>query len=147
MTLSNMAVVVRELQPVEDKMALAPLALRINRLDDTLQNMARLAAYAQLRSAGRMGAAPVDDLIAFGQELQHRPRRWLEAARAVDAANSTAFVAFRAAWQAGDERLHDLCAMRTAFVRTPAARKPQVRKPLAGKSRRQQRLDRQIASA
>jgi uncharacterized protein (DUF2252 family) len=123
MTLANTAFVVRELQPVEDKVALAPLAQRINRLDDTLQSMARLSAYAQLRSAGRLGAAAVDDLIGFGQQLQQRPRRWLEAARAIDAANSAAFATFRSAWQAGDERLHALCGVAAAGARKAAASK------------------------
>jgi len=122
--LGKTAFVVRELQPVEDKVALAPLAQRINQLDDTLQSMARLAAYAQLRSAGRMGAAAVDDLIDFGQQVQQRPRRWLEAARAIDAANSAAFATFRSAWQSGDERLHALCPVGAAGTRNPSAGKP-----------------------
>jgi len=131
LNLGNTAFVVRELQPVEDKVALAPLAQRINRLDETLQSMARLSAYAQLRSAGRTGAAAVDDLIAFGRQLQQRPRRWLEAARAIDAANSAAFATFRSAWQAGDERLQALCA-----VGAPNARKVAARKAARGSARK-----------
>jgi len=142
MTLGNTAFVVRELQPVEDKMALAPLARRINRLDDALQDMARLAAYAQLRSAGRMGAAPVDALIAFGHELQHRPRRWIEASRAVDAANNAAFAAFRTAWQSGDERLQALCTGRTTGARKSLAHKPGAHKPTASKTRKLPRRQR-----
>jgi len=130
MMLGDTPFIVRELQPVEDRVALAPLAQRINRLDETLRAMAKLAAYAQLRSAGRMGAAAVDDLIAFGHELQQRPRRWLEAARAADAANSAHFATFRAAWQAGDERL-----TRLSTVRSPAGRKSAARKRAGGKSR------------
>jgi len=133
MHLGSSAFVVRELQPVEDKMALAPLALRINRLDETLQAMARLSAYAQLRSAGRMGAAPVDDLMAFGHELQRRPRRWIEAARAVDAANSAAFATFHSAWHDGDERLHALCA--------PVTRAASASGPSAGKSLGARKID------
>ncbi|SPE33612.1 conserved hypothetical protein [Burkholderiales bacterium] len=109
MTFGAVPFVVRELQPVEDRVTLPRLGRRIDRLDQTLQSMATLAAYAQLRSAGRMGAAGVDDLIEFGHELRARPRRWGEAARAVDAANSAAFANFRTVWQAGDERLHRLC--------------------------------------
>jgi|GEM_PF-175901 len=127
--------VVRELQPVEDKMALAPLARRIDRLDETLQAMARLAAYAQLRSAGRTGAAGVDDLIEFGNELRARPRRWVDAARSVDAANSAAFATFRTAWQTGDERLHALCIVRGTGASGPGASKLVGRKVAAGKFR------------
>lgn len=131
MMVGNAPFVVRELQPVEDKMAFAPLARRINQLDETLQAMARLAAYAHLRSAGRMGAASVDDLMAFGQQLQRRPRRWLEASRAVDAANSLAFAAFRSAWEKGDERLHSLCAVRTPGPSAPRPGNSAVRRSAA----------------
>jgi uncharacterized protein (DUF2252 family) len=120
--LGKLPFVVRELQPVEDKMALGPLARRIDKLDDTLQAMARLAAYAQLRSAGRVGAAGADELIDFGRSLQARPRRWTDAARAVDAANSAAFAKFAAAWNAGDARLQALCA--TAAARNAPRRAP-----------------------
>ncbi len=103
--------VVRELQPVEDRMALAPLVRRIDRLDETLAAMARLSAYAQLRSAGRLGAAGADDLITFGNQLLLQPAPWLEAAVAVAAANAAAFARFRTAWRSGDARLHDLCVL------------------------------------
>jgi uncharacterized protein (DUF2252 family) len=107
--LGTSAYVVRALQPVEDRIALAPLARERKTLDHTLESMARLAAYAQLRSAGRLGAAGVDDLIAFGHELLARPVPWLDAARAVDAANTAAYRRFRAAWNAQDPRLLALC--------------------------------------
>ncbi len=146
MNLGNTAFVVRELQPVEDRMALAPLVQRINRLDDTLQSMARLTAYAQLRSAGRTGAAAVDDLIAFGHQLLQRPRRWLEAARAIDAANSAAFATFRSAWQAGDERLHALCAADSPGARKRAARKPASAPIPTGAAQRRSPLRRRARS-
>jgi uncharacterized protein (DUF2252 family) len=103
--LGRMPVVVRELQPVEDRIALAPLARRLARFDDTLEAMARLAAYAQLRGAARGGAAGVDELVDYGRELSARPAPWIDAARAVDAANVAAYARFQAAWQAGDPRL------------------------------------------
>jgi uncharacterized protein (DUF2252 family) len=119
--LGTVAFVARELQPVEDKMALAPLVRRIDRLDETLASMAKLSAYAQLRGAGRRGADGADALIAFGQALLAQPAPWIEAARAVDAANSAAYVRFRAAWRAGEPRLHALCAppQARAPARTP----------------------------
>jgi uncharacterized protein (DUF2252 family) len=122
-TMGGISYVVRELQPVEDRVALPPLARRLGRLDETLQAMARLAAYAQLRSAGRQGAAGVDELIAFGTELLSRPAPWIETARAIDAANSAAFARFAAAWKAGDERLLALTREPTP-TKAPSRKKP-----------------------
>jgi uncharacterized protein (DUF2252 family) len=110
MSLGDMPVVARELQPVEDKIALAPLAHRLDRFGETLEAMAHLSAYAQLRSAGRAGAAGADELIGFGSELLARPDPWVAAARAVDAANAAAYAKFQAAWREGDPRLHRLAA-------------------------------------
>jgi uncharacterized protein (DUF2252 family) len=101
--------VARELQPVEDRVALDPLARGRKSLAQTLQSMATLAAYAQLRSAGRLGAAGVDELMAFGNALRAQPRPWLDAARAIDAANGAAFRQFGAAWRDRDPRLLALC--------------------------------------
>ena len=74
MKLAGRPFVVRELQPVEDRMALGPLVRRIGSLDQTLQAMATLAAYSQLRSSGRTGAACADDLIEFGRTILARPK-------------------------------------------------------------------------
>jgi uncharacterized protein (DUF2252 family) len=117
--LGRLPMVVRELQPVEDRIALPRLARRLERFDDTLESMARLCAYAQLRSAGRRGAASAEELMAFGSTIQSRPSPWIDAARAVDAANTAAFEIFRQCWQDGDPRLHALAA-------PPAARKAAV---------------------
>jgi uncharacterized protein (DUF2252 family) len=114
--------VVRELQPVEDRVALVPLARRVDRLDDTMEEMGRLSAYAQLRSAGRAGSADADALIGYGQELLMKPDIWVDAARAVEAANATAFARFRTAWASGDERLLALCAS-PGDGHSPSARK------------------------
>jgi len=103
------AYVARELQPVEDRVALAPLARQKRTLAHALQSMARLAAYAQLRSSGRLGAAGVDEMIAFGAEVLNHPAPWLEAARAVDAANTDAHKHFASAWHEQDPRLLALC--------------------------------------
>jgi len=106
--LGALPVVVRELQPVEDKIALPPLARHLAFFDDTLDAMARLAAYAQLRSAGRHGAASVEELIEFGERILARPATWTDAARAIDAANSRSFDRFRKAWHGADPRLQAL---------------------------------------
>jgi uncharacterized protein (DUF2252 family) len=104
--------VVRELQPVEDRVALDRLARQSKRLADTLGTMAELAAYAQLRGAGRMGSAHPDAMIEFGFELLAHPRPWLDAARDVNSKNAAAYRAFRAAWRQRDSRLIGLCKVK-----------------------------------
>jgi len=116
MPIGGQPYVVRELQPVEDRIALDHLARQPKRLADTLGGMAEVAAYAHLRGAGRMGGASADAMIEFGFELMAHPRPWLDAARAVDARNARAQSAFRAAWRGRDPRLIALCG---AAVRAP----------------------------
>ena len=101
--------VVRELQPVEDRVALAALARQPRRLERTLGEMATVAAYAHLRGAGRRGAADADEMMRFGRQLMEQPGPWLAAARSADAANTAAFRAFRGAWRRRDARLARLC--------------------------------------
>ncbi len=108
-TLGKAAFVARELQPVEDRVALSRLSRRIARFDATLRAMGALAAYAQLRSAGRLGAAPVEDLVGHGAQLRTRPGPWIDAAFAIASANQKAFARFADAWHGGDERLLALC--------------------------------------
>lgn len=121
MPMGGKAFVVRELQPVEDRVALDRLARQPKRLADTLGSMAEVAAYAQLRSAGRMGAAAPDAMIDFGFDLMAHPQPWLEAARAVDSHNTQAQRRFRAAWREHDPRLTRLCKVETQPA--PAARR------------------------
>ena len=61
----------RELQPMEDRLALAHWNGKVNRLRNVMTVMGELTAWSQLRCAGRDGAAGTDDLIAFG-----RTRDW-----------------------------------------------------------------------
>ena len=110
-TMGGRPFVARELQPVEDRVSLLHLARDTRQLGMALDDMARLAAFAQLRSASRRGADGIDAFIDFGAQLQARPRPWLDAARAVDEANTAAFRQFRGAWAGRDARLHALCAV------------------------------------
>jgi len=107
--LGGRSFVVRELQPVEDRIALDQLARRPKRFADTLASMAEVAAYAHLRAAGRLGAASPDAMIEFGFELMAEPGPWIDAAREVDANNARAQRTFRAAWRLRDPRLVELC--------------------------------------
>ena len=57
--------VLKELQPSADRLDLAKIARGKSGLIEVASTMARLAAWAQLRSAGRGGAATPDALEAF----------------------------------------------------------------------------------
>jgi uncharacterized protein (DUF2252 family) len=117
MLIGGRAFVVRELQPVEDRMALEQLARQPKRLAETLSSMAEVSAYAQLRGAGHMGSAQPDAMIEFGFELMVQPRPWIDAAREVDSRNTAAQRIFRAAWRRRDPRLIRWCKASAARTR------------------------------
>ncbi|NML30157.1 DUF2252 domain-containing protein [Paraburkholderia antibiotica] len=58
--------VLRSLQPSEDRVALADWDGKLPRLEEVIDTMASLSAWAHLRSGGRQKSAIADDLIAFG---------------------------------------------------------------------------------
>jgi len=107
--LGGRAFIVRELQPVEDRMSFGPLARHAQRLDETLAGMARLGAWAHLRAASRRGACGIDDLVAYAPSILSRPLDWVEAAIEVNVRNREAHASFRRAWRAKDQRLCALC--------------------------------------
>jgi len=112
MPIGGRAFVVRELQPVEDRVALDHLTRQPRRLAQTLGEMAEVAAWAQLRGAGRIGCTGPDPMIEFGHQLLLRPHPWLDAARRADSKNTAAFRKFRSAWRRRDARLANLCELR-----------------------------------
>ena len=64
---SDRSYVLRVLQPSEDRFNLASLAGRASELDAVIAIMAKLVAWAQLRSSGRMGSENADALVEFAQ--------------------------------------------------------------------------------
>ncbi|MCC8404056.1 DUF2252 domain-containing protein [Paraburkholderia sp. MMS20-SJTN17] len=58
--------VLRGLQPSEDRVALADWNGKLPRLEEVINSMAELSAWAHLRSGGRQKSAIADDLIAYG---------------------------------------------------------------------------------
>ena len=58
--------ILRELQPVEDRLALESARDKRRRLADALDVMGEVIAWAQLRSASRDGSAGADEWVAFG---------------------------------------------------------------------------------
>jgi uncharacterized protein (DUF2252 family) len=62
----GMDYVVKEMQPTADKIDFILMKDRYKDIECVMEDMALLTASAQLRSAGRQGAAIPDELIAFG---------------------------------------------------------------------------------
>ena len=60
--------VVRELQPMEDKLDLTHLAGKAKRCLSFMEDVGELSAWGSPRSSGRQGSAIADDLIAFASE-------------------------------------------------------------------------------
>jgi uncharacterized protein (DUF2252 family) len=64
--------VLRALQPAEDRLPFGRLSEHVDRSECVMEVMARCLAWAQLRSAGRQGAANADALIAFAGKNRWR---------------------------------------------------------------------------
>jgi uncharacterized protein (DUF2252 family) len=64
--------IIKELQPSEDKINFKLIKERNRDISEVINDMAVLTASAQLRSAGRKGAALPDELIEFGNSDQWR---------------------------------------------------------------------------
>ena len=72
--------VLKEMQPTADKIDFLAVRDRYKDIACVVEDMAFLTASAQLRSAGRQGAAPADDLVLFGQDT-HWQQALLDYAR------------------------------------------------------------------
>jgi uncharacterized protein (DUF2252 family) len=102
--------VMRELQPQEDRLDHTALRDHPKRLVNAIDQSITVLAYAHLRGAGRAGAASAQELEAFGASLD--AAAWINAAQGVAGQLLSAHTAVAAAWQAGDPALHGLCAPR-----------------------------------
>lgn len=81
MEIDGTAYVIKELQPLEDKINIALCKDRFGDLSKVIGTMGHLAAAAQLRSSGRQGASIADELIAFAGDAQHWEQKLLHYAR------------------------------------------------------------------
>ena len=93
--------VLRELQPSEDRLDLDELAKSPDDLQDSVADMGRLAAWAQLRASGRRGAAVADDLVAFTSR-QGLKEDILAAATTMASQAQADWVDYCKAYKAGD---------------------------------------------
>jgi uncharacterized protein (DUF2252 family) len=66
--------VLRELQPVDDRIALSDLVGKPRKLLSLVTTMGQLCGWGHLRASGRQGSAIADTLINFGQQRN----RWQE---------------------------------------------------------------------
>jgi uncharacterized protein (DUF2252 family) len=64
--------VMRELQPLEDRLALEHWHGKLGRLQRVMSTMGEAVGWAQLRSASRNGSVGVDELMAFSQAKSWR---------------------------------------------------------------------------
>ncbi|MFW2174767.1 DUF2252 domain-containing protein [Acinetobacter guillouiae] len=64
------AYIVKALQPEQDKIDFKQCVDKPKKFTDACYNMARLIAYAQLRSTGRKGSSTADELINFAQQAE-----------------------------------------------------------------------------
>ena len=74
LTIGTKPFVVRELQPMADRLDLAAWDGRVGKLRRAVGAMGELTAWAQLRGASQGGAASVDALIAFARSRPIRGR-------------------------------------------------------------------------
>ena len=65
--LGRSSVVLRELQPLEDRLVLASMQGRRRHLHAAIRSMGHIIAWAQLRATGRDGAATADSLSTFAR--------------------------------------------------------------------------------
>jgi uncharacterized protein (DUF2252 family) len=65
---ADQAFVLKELQPVQDRLDLAAARGAAKPLNSVMGSMGQIVAWAALRGSGRQGAACADDLIAFAQD-------------------------------------------------------------------------------
>ncbi len=72
MELDGQFYVLRELQPVEDKVNLEPVCGKLRRLEQLVKMIAKVIAWGQLRSAGYQGAAAAYKLMDFAQSSNWR---------------------------------------------------------------------------
>ena len=57
--------VVKELQPVQDKMDFKLCDGSVDKIEEVILSMADIAAYAHLRSTGRQGSSTADELAEY----------------------------------------------------------------------------------
>jgi uncharacterized protein (DUF2252 family) len=115
--LAGQPFVLRELQPREDRLDIEALVGRPKRLLVALETLARIAAWDQLRGAGRKGSASFDELMDYGAADSWR-RDMIDAAAACAEEVERDYASFEASWRKRDPALTAL------FVSDPGTKIP-----------------------
>ncbi len=98
--IGDKAYLLRELQPLEDRVNLATWDGKEGRLEKLLQTLGALSAWAALRSSGRQGSATADELIQFAQATDW-PDAIIDYARTYAGQVRADYKAFCAAYDGG----------------------------------------------
>jgi uncharacterized protein (DUF2252 family) len=98
--LDGRSYVLRELQPLQDRMRMEAWGGDLENLRDAMTTMGRVTAWAALRASGRQGSAIADDLIKFANERAWK-REVLTMARGVAARTLAEWRDFRTDVNAG----------------------------------------------
>ena len=108
-SLAEKSFVLSEYQPAEDRLEIDALLSRPRRFANTIETLARITAWNQLRAAGRKGAADVESLMEFAMQ-QDWQRDLLDAAGECAAKVEHDYASFETAWRKGDAQLTGLVA-------------------------------------
>jgi uncharacterized protein (DUF2252 family) len=92
--------VLKELQPLLDRLDLADLSAKIRRLNRVVGTMGSITAWAHLRGCGRLGAVPVDDLQSYVENSRWHAQAAALARASAESLNK-AWMAYRADYDAG----------------------------------------------
>lgn len=92
--------IVRELQPIDDRMRLADWYAKPRKLDAALDTLARLAAWAPLRATGWRGSATADAWADFAARDDWH-QSIIDVARDEAARNAARYAEFTAAYDSG----------------------------------------------
>src|SRR5215468_1165854 len=128
------AFVLRELQPLQDRVSLRRRDERPGRLVKLVRTMGEITAWDQLRSGGRQGSAIADDLIAFA-ESPHWRGAALELARDYAARTGADYRLFA---EAGEDKLIESSNLKRSRPPSPKQTAPH-RKAESGQEKKEKK--------
>lgn len=99
--INNRQFVLKELQPMLDKLDYALFRGKLRKLEMVLKTMGQICAWDCLRSSGRQGSAIADELIAFGKEVSVWRKPLFDFAQAYSAQVEKDYATFCQAYDEG----------------------------------------------
>ena len=89
--------ILREMQPIEDKVNIEPVAGKMHRLEQLVTMVAKVVAWGQLRSAGHQSASDANTLLDFAQSSSNWQKEIVRYARDYAVQVNQDYQTFRAA--------------------------------------------------